>query len=263
MRAQDSPLKTRKSVALGPALPCPIARSQEPQGVARTTWLLRGGLVWSERKLCSFAPRPASPDARSTARLEQAGHVSSLLQLARFSIPDSFAALGPAQPATMAKSAGSSWEAMRKPRRRSAEAGSLSAKGAVLVCNQLLFLNNNLMEETIRQGRFFDEVNPMYHAKIGRMLGYIHQKCLFLSYEGHPSDKVDVGALPLYPKGRPGPAKPADVINHIIDLVNINPKTLQKALSVTPIMNMRDEVGQLIRYASGKLPRQPWTHSPA
>jgi hypothetical protein len=49
------------------------------------------------------------------------------------------------------------------------------------------------------------------------------------------------------------------VINHIINLVNVNPKTLQTALSVTPVMNVCHHIEQLMGYASGGLPQQPLT----
>jgi hypothetical protein len=161
----------------------------------------------------------------------------------------------------MVRSSGCSWEASREPQQRTAEAGGLSAEGVVLVCIQLLFLNDDLVEKTMGQPRFFEDVEPEYHARIGRMLGYIHRECLFLTYEGHPRDRVDIEAIPLYPEGRPWPEGPSDVINHIIDLVNVNPKTLQKARSVTPIVNVCDHIDQLIRFASGERPPRPHTYS--
>jgi hypothetical protein len=132
----------------------------------------------------------------------------------------------------------------------------------VLVCTQLLFLNDDLVEKTITtiwQPRFLEEVDMKYHAKIRRILRYIEGECLFLTYQGHPCDRDDIEAAPLYPEGLPWPEKPADVINHIINLVKVNPKTLQTARSVTNVVNVDHHVEQLIGYALGELPRRPLT----
>jgi hypothetical protein len=149
-----------------------------------------------------------------------------------------------------------SWSASREPRPSTPEAGGLSAEGVVLVCIQLLFLNDDLVEETLEEPRLYEDVHPKYHAKIRRILQYVLGECLCHCYEGYPCDKADIEAIPLYPEGRPWPARPADVINHIIDLVNINPETLDKALSVTPVVGVDHHVEQLIGFASGRLPRR-------
>jgi hypothetical protein len=98
-----------------------------------------------------------------------------------------------------------------------------------------------------------------YHATIRRMLHYIEEESLFVTYRGYPFDREDIEAVPLYPEGQPWPEKLADVINHIINLVNVNPKTLQTARSVTNVVNVDHHVKQLIGYALGGLPRRPLT----
>jgi hypothetical protein len=123
-----------------------------------------------------------------------AGQASSLLRL--------WAQPGLHRALVMERSFGCSWEASREPRHRSAEAGSLSAEGVVLVCTQLLFLNNDLVAKTIGtiwQPRFFEEVKVEYHAKIRRMLHYIEEESLLVTYRGYPFDREDIEAIPLYP----------------------------------------------------------------
>jgi hypothetical protein len=139
------------------------------------------------------------------------------------------------------------------PRRRSPKPGSLSAEGVVLVCTQLLFLEDEGLVVKARQelalGGYGDQFNSKYGAVIEDILKYIEEELgLSLLYDVRQEEREDVLATPHYPEGRPWPAKPADVINHIIDLLNADAEVLKEARLVTPVMCLDEPIGQLIRF---------------
>ena len=137
------------------------------------------------------------------------------------------------------------------PRRASPKAGSLSAEGVVNICTQLIFLeDSNLVEEARQElhlGGYGEEFNNKYGDVIERIMKFIYDELsISLNYDLRPDERDAVLEISQYPEGRPWPAKPADVINHIIDLLNVDAETLKQARQVTPVMPLDEPIGQLI-----------------